>query len=113
MQLTTLFLILAPVIATVRADCYHRGMTWAPDQVQANNILKELCLGLSGNFGGKETKYGCQNAGSPDKKLEFWVRNNNKKALNLSPDDCVLRLSHKINDCKKGGHEAIAGWSFR
>lgn len=113
MQLTTLFFILAPVITTVRADCYSKGETWAPDQVQANNILGELCNGLSGDFDSKETKYGCRDAGSPNKKLEFWVKNTADNALNLGHGDCVLRLSNEINGCEKGGHQTTADWDFR
>lgn len=113
MQLSTLFAILAPAIATVQAGCYSGGDSWAPDQVQANNLLGELCNGLSGNFNGGETKYGCRNAGSANKKFEFWVKNTANSALYLGHDDCVLRLSNEINGCSNGGQSTTSGWNFK
>lgn len=113
MQPATLLAILASVIATAEAGCYGGGATWAPDQVQANNILGDVCNSASGNFGGGETKYQCRNAGTANKKLEFWVTNTVGNALWLGHGDCVLRLSNEINGCQHGGDSTISGWGFR
>ena len=113
MQLTTLFALLAPIIATAQAKCYRSGENWAPDQVQANYLLGELCDSMYGNFDRKNVKYRCRNAGSANKKLEFCVENTANNALYLNRDDCVLRLSNEINGCGKGGESTIADWKFR
>jgi hypothetical protein len=112
MQLSTLFTIFASAIA-VQAGCYSGGDTWAPDQVQANNLLDELCNGLSGDFAGGQTKYGCRDAGSANKKFEFWVQNTPSNSASLGHGDCVLRLSNEINGCQNGGDTTTAGWNFR
>ena len=113
MQLSTLFAILAPVISTAQAGCYSGDDTWAPDQVQANNALGDLCNSLSGSFSGGQSKYQCLDAGSANKKLEFWVTNTAGNSLSLNHDDCVLRLSNEINGCEHGGDTTTAGWDFR
>ncbi|KAJ4352692.1 hypothetical protein N0V95_004017 [Ascochyta clinopodiicola] len=95
MHPSTLFTILVSVVGTAQATCYRSGETWAPDQVQANNALSDVCNNLSNNFNGGQTKYASGNA------------------LYLNHGDCVLRLSNEINGCSRGGDTTIAGWNFR
>ena len=112
MQLSILAII-APLLATVHAGCYSGGETWAPDQVQANNALDGACNDLSGGFSGGQSKYKCINAGTANKKFEFWVTNTAGNSLSLNKGDCVLRLSNEINGCGNGGDSTTAGWNFR
>jgi hypothetical protein len=113
MQLSTLLVILAPAIVTVQATCYKSGDTWAPDQVQANNDLNGICNDISGNFNAGQVKYACRNAGSANKKLEFWIKNKGAGSGSTSHDECVLRLSNEINGCRQGGDSDIGSFNYR
>lgn len=73
MHPSALFAVHSSVIATAQAGCCSGGETRAPDQVQANNILSDVYNGTSRGFRGGETRYQCRNAGTANKKLEFWV----------------------------------------
>ncbi|KAH8688937.1 hypothetical protein GQ44DRAFT_667654 [Phaeosphaeriaceae sp. PMI808] len=112
MHFPTLLAILAPVIVTVQADCYKKGETWAPDQVQANNELNGVCNGLQGDYSNGQTKYACRNAGTANKKLEFFIKRTGDSG-GISHADCVLRLSNEINGCSRGGISTINGFEYR
>jgi hypothetical protein len=113
MQFTALLAVLATAVTVAQAGCYSGGENWKPDQVQANNELDGMCKSLSGGFNGGQTKYACRNAGTPNKRLEFWVTNTAGNALHLNHGDCVLRLGNEINGCGHGGETTTAGWRFR
>ena len=113
MQLFTLLVVLAPAIATVQATCYKSGDYWAPDQVQANNDLGGVCNEVSGDFTGNQVKYACRNAGSANKKHEYWVKNNGAGNAWASHDECILRLSNEINGCDRGGDSNAGSFNFR
>ncbi|KAH6890092.1 hypothetical protein BKA70DRAFT_1540396 [Coprinopsis sp. MPI-PUGE-AT-0042] len=78
------FAVLATAITMVQAGCYSGGESWAPDQVQANNELNGLCDNLAGGFSGGQEKYACRNAGTANKRLEFWVKNTAGNSLSLT-----------------------------
>ncbi|KAH6890088.1 hypothetical protein BKA70DRAFT_1120812, partial [Coprinopsis sp. MPI-PUGE-AT-0042] len=68
-------LFLATAITMVQAGCYSGGESWSPDQVQANVELSGVCNNISGGFSSGQTKSACRNAGTPNKKLEFFITN--------------------------------------
>jgi hypothetical protein len=113
MHFSTLVAVLASCIATAQADCYTSGDTWAPDQVQANGVLDDVCNNVSGNIGAGATNYACRNAGSPNKRFDFYVKNVADGDRSVSKEECVLRLSNEINGCQNGGITTTGDFEFR
>jgi hypothetical protein len=113
MHFSTLLAVLAPVIATVQATCYGSGDTWAPDQVQANAVLDDVCNSLSGDYSTGQTKYACRNANSPNKKFDFYIKKVQNGGGAISHADCVYRLSNEINGCSSGGVSTVNVHEFR
>ncbi|KAH6884710.1 hypothetical protein BKA70DRAFT_1468346 [Coprinopsis sp. MPI-PUGE-AT-0042] len=113
MQFTTPFAVLATAITMVQAGCYSGGESWSPDQVQANVELSGVCNNISGGFSSGQTKSACRNAGTPNKKLEFFITNTAGGSLSVSHDECVFRLGNEVNGCSNGGESTISSLKFR
>jgi hypothetical protein len=113
MHFSTLLAVLAPVIATVQATCYTSGDTWAPDQVQANAVLDDVCNSLSGDYSTGQTKSACRNANSPNKTFNFYIKKVQNGGGAISHADCVYRLGNEINGCSRGGVSTINVHEFQ
>ncbi|KAF1979718.1 hypothetical protein BU23DRAFT_594902 [Bimuria novae-zelandiae CBS 107.79] len=54
---------------------------------------------LAGDYAPEEVKYKCIDADSPNKKLEFWIKNYATGGRKVTEDNCILFLSNEINGC--------------
>ncbi|KAH8716905.1 hypothetical protein GQ44DRAFT_775850 [Phaeosphaeriaceae sp. PMI808] len=117
-SLSALVALLSISIDTVSAGCFSGGDTF-PDKGNARYHAERACRGydghggaFSGTFGGGERKWACVQLSSTI-KMDFSIQNlNNRAALDLGDDDCVLRLHNEINGCDHGGDSTISGWNF-
>jgi hypothetical protein len=119
MHLSTLFVMLAPAIATVQAGCYgyseKNGVVerWNDSVEMAKGYADQACnSGIGGYFPEGQTKYRCYQL-RDRLKVEFWVRWEGRGGLTLADKDCKLRLKNEIGGCIYGGESTTAQWYFR
>jgi hypothetical protein len=113
MHLSTLFVNLAPAIATVQANCYSSGPKWLDNIGMAKAYVNQVCAhnGIRDYFPEGQTKYRCFQL-RDNLKAEFWVRWEGRGDLTLANNDCKLRLKDEIGGCQYGCESTIAQWYF-